>query len=69
MPFIIIPPLLPITCGRPNKEKAINQLETLARRGYFSIPVYDFNQEYDKNGNPIWNCECFIDEVEKSFCI
>lgn len=51
----------------PNKEKAINQLETLARRGYFSIPVYDFNQEYGKNGNPIWNCECFIDEVEKSF--
>lgn len=51
----------------PNKEKAINQLETLARRGYFSIPIYKFDQEYDKNGNPIWNCECLIDEIKKSF--
>lgn len=51
----------------PNKAEAINQLETLARRGYFSIPVYKFYQEYDRSGNPIWKCECFISEVEKSF--
>lgn len=31
----------------PNKADAINQLEILARRGYFSIPTYDFEQEYD----------------------
>ncbi len=51
----------------PNKAEAINQLETLARRGYFSIPVYKFNQEYDKNGNPIWKCKCIINEEERSF--
>ncbi|MCI8365327.1 MAG: hypothetical protein HFG34_10335 [Eubacterium sp.] len=51
----------------PNKAEAINQLETLARRGYFSIPTYKFYQEYDKNGNPIWKCRCFIVEKKKSF--
>lgn len=51
----------------PNKAEAINQLEILARRGYFSIPVYNFWQEYDKNGNPIWQCECKITEEAKRF--
>lgn len=46
----------------PNKANAINQLETLARRGYLSIPTYDFEQKYDDNGNPVWSCECHIDE-------
>lgn len=31
--------------GEPVKEKAINQLEILARRGYFSIPAYDFEED------------------------
>lgn len=48
----------------PSKSQAINQLEILARRGYFSIPTYDFKQEYDKNGNPIWECECHIKEYD-----
>lgn len=48
----------------PNKADAINQLEILARRGYFSIPTYDFEQKYDSNGNPVWNCECHIEEYD-----
>lgn len=51
----------------PNKAEAINQLEILARRGYFSIPTYDFCQKYDENGNPVWGCECSIDKESKSF--
>lgn len=47
----------------PNKNEAINQLETLARRGYFSIPEYMFKEGYDKNGNPIWTVHCKIKEV------
>lgn len=46
----------------PNKDDAINQLEILARRNYFSIPTYDYKQSYDKDGNPIWLCECHIAE-------
>ena len=46
----------------PNKDDSINQLEILARRGYFSIPSYEFEQSYDKDGNPIWKCICGIAE-------
>lgn len=51
----------------PNIDDAISQLEILARRGYFSIPFYDFVQEYDNNGNPIWQCTCHINENAKHF--
>lgn len=46
----------------PNQRDAINQLETLARRGYFSLPRYDFTEEHDLDGNPIWHCVCCIAE-------
>lgn len=50
----------------PTKEAAINQLEILARRGYFSIPTYDFEESHDNEGNPIWKCKCAIKEYNKS---
>ncbi|MCM1560658.1 MAG: hypothetical protein NC123_14115 [Butyrivibrio sp.] len=50
-----------------NINDAISQLEILARRGYFSIPVYDFVQKYDINGNPVWQCTCHIKEITKRF--
>ena len=51
----------------PNKDDAVNQLEILARRGYFSIPTYNFEQKYADNGNPIWICECHIKEYD-TYC-
>lgn len=51
----------------PNREDAINQLEILARRGYFSIPTYNFEETHDCNGNPIWKCECHIEEEDYFF--
>lgn len=51
----------------PAQESAINQLEILARRGYFSIPAYEFQEKYDKDGNPIWMCSCRIKEYPKTF--
>lgn len=48
----------------PNIDDAINQLETLARRGYFSLPEYEFEESHDENGNPIWRAECHIEEEE-----
>lgn len=52
----------------PNINDAISQLEILARRGYFSIPFYEFEQEYDTNGNPIWKCTCHITDITTFFC-
>ena len=51
----------------PNKDEAISQLEILARRGYFSIPEYEFEEKHNSDGNPIWTCICRINEIEKSF--
>ncbi len=49
----------------PNYEESINQLETLARRGYFSIPKFNFEEFHDEDGNPVWSCECDIKEVDE----
>lgn len=51
----------------PNKADAISQLEILARRGYFSLPIYAFELNHDENGNPIWRCTCHIAEKPKDF--
>lgn len=51
----------------PNINQAINQLEILARRDYFSLPEYIFSNEYDDNGNPVWKCECHIKEAKYYF--
>lgn len=52
---------------KPSKDDAINQLEILARRNYFSIPTYEFEEVHDDNGNPIWKGRCRIKEYNKSF--
>lgn len=51
----------------PTVEMAINQLEILARRGYFSIPEYEYEETHDDDGNPIWNVKCYIDEIDHYF--
>lgn len=51
----------------PDLTKSIGQLETLARRGYFSIPVYDYAESYDDDGNPIWTVECMIAGIDGEF--
>lgn len=51
----------------PNRNEAIGQLEILARRGYFTLPTYEFEQEHDENGNPVWTAKCYIDEAEYYF--
>ncbi len=50
---------------KPSRDQAINQLETLARRGYFSLPKYDFELNHNSDGAPIWNCKCSISEVDR----
>lgn len=45
----------------PNEKEAINQLEILARRGYFDLPIYEYEESHDDNGNPIWTVTCRIE--------
>lgn len=49
---------------KPSRNDSIGQLEILAQRGYFTLPKYKYSQTYDKNGNPVWKAECYIDGKE-----
>lgn len=51
----------------PNLDDAINQLETLSRRGYFSLPEYEYEERYDEDGNSIWHVECYIKETFRRY--
>lgn len=51
----------------PTPNNAVGQLETLARRGYFSLPIYEFSQSYDESKNPMWHYLCRIKEIDKIF--
>lgn len=51
----------------PCWEMSINQLEILARRDYFSLPEYTFQETHDTDGNPVWHCVCQIPEHNKTF--
>ena len=53
--------------GEPEFDKAINQLQELSHKGYFSNPTYSFAEEHDENGNPMWYCECRVAEYETYF--
>lgn len=50
--------------GEPSRERAVSQLHELAQKGYFSQPVYEFEEDHDEDGNPVWTCECRIAEYE-----
>lgn len=51
----------------PSKEHSINQLEILARRGYFKVPSYEFVEDYDNNGNTIWKSICKIEGESRKY--
>ncbi|MCF0137979.1 MAG: hypothetical protein HUJ66_06425 [Oscillospiraceae bacterium] len=52
----------------PVRDEAINQLETLARKGFFSLPTYEFSEDHDENGRPIWTCVCCVEEKKVRSC-
>ena len=46
--------------GEPNFDRAINQLQELAQKGYIDTPCYNFNEYKDKNNNSVWECTCIL---------
>lgn len=51
----------------PSESMAINQLETLSRRGYFDLPKYKYTETHDENGNPVWQVTCMVNDFDKVF--
>lgn len=50
--------------GEPEIDRAINQLQELYQKGYIGEPRYIFAEKYDSDGNPVWRCECHVDDQE-----
>lgn len=53
--------------GTPDYDDAVNQLNILYQKGYVSKPEYSFNEEHDEDGNPVWECDCKIEEYDEPF--
>ena len=51
----------------PTEQMAINDLETLSRRGYFDLPKYKYTETHDKNGNPVWQVTCMVNDFDNVF--
>ena len=55
--------ILPVDeVGEPDFDRAINQLQELYQKGYIGEPRYEFIETYDEDGNPVWRCECHVEE-------
>lgn len=52
--------------GAPNETRAISQLNELHQKGCICKPIYDFEQDYDENGAPIWRCHCRVKGENKT---
>ena len=48
--------------GEPIVDTAVNQLNILYQKGYIKKLNYSFTEDHDKDGNPIWHCDCAVDE-------
>ncbi|MCD8294223.1 MAG: putative dsRNA-binding protein [Clostridia bacterium] len=44
----------------PTEEKAVSQLQELWQKNYITVPEYVYKESHDKDGNPVWTCECRI---------
>lgn len=55
--------ILPIDeVGEPNLDRAINQLQELSQKGYIGEIWYNFTEDCDEEGNPVWRCECHVED-------
>lgn len=55
--------------GAPDFERSINQLQELYQKGYISEPQYNFSETHDENGNPIWECSCYLESLRQGFSV
>ncbi len=52
----------------PCEKLAVNQLQELAQKGYYEMPEYEFEEDYDEDGRPIWKCYCSVYYKENICC-
>ena len=50
--------------GPKQKDEPFAIINHLVQSGEISKPIYQYSQNYDDNGNPIWECEVDIEELD-----
>ncbi|MBQ9805097.1 MAG: hypothetical protein IJW49_01115 [Clostridia bacterium] len=55
--------------GEPDIDRAINQLQELYQKGYISEPQYEYSESHDADGNPIWECHCYLESLRQGFVV
>ena len=55
--------------GAPDIDRAINQLQELYQKGYISEPRYEYSETHDTNGNPMWECHCYLESLGQGFVV
>ena len=55
--------------GKADFDKAVNQLQELYQKKHISEPQYKFTESHNENGDPVWECECFVESLNQGFII
>lgn len=50
-----------------NFEQALRQMNELYQKQLITKPIYDFKQDYDKDGHSIWICSLHLEDSNKTF--
>ncbi len=45
----------------------MNQLNILYQKEFIHEPIYEFSEEHDDDGNPVWSCNCNVEEIEHTY--
>lgn len=50
--------------GMPEYDTAVDQLHMLYQKGLIEVPDYSFTESYDDDGNPVWECDLNLYELD-----
>lgn len=53
--------------GEPSFDNSLQQINMLVQLKAISKPNFEFDCEYNEDGDPIWLCKCTIKEVKKFY--
>lgn len=53
--------------GEPDEENILQQMNELQQKKLIPAPVYEFDKDYDEDGNPEWLSEIYVEGVGKTF--
>lgn len=53
--------------GAADYDRCLAQINELVQKGMVNKPRYEFEQDYDDDGNPMWTCTMRIDGISEAF--